>query len=98
MKGFSLMDISPDAWAAIGAGITTTGAVVIGYFKTHQAQLKVADATEEVRRLAAPTGNGFAERMERALEQIMQSQARTESALIQHLTDHARAEINGKQV
>jgi hypothetical protein len=82
--------MSPEAWATIGVGITTVGAIIVGY-------LKSKDNVEEVRRLAAPTGNGYADDTRRMLKEILESQARTESALLQHLTDHARAAINGKR-
>lgn len=82
--------MSPEAWATVGIGITTVGAVIIGYWKSKA-------SVEEVRRLAAPTGNGFAADMRRVLREIQESQARTESALIAHLSDHARAAINGRR-
>ena len=88
--------MSPEAWAAVIASITTVGTIAVGYFKTKQTAEEVVDRVEEVRRLTAPIGNGFVDDIKRTLQEIADSQARTESVLIQHLTDHARASINGR--
>lgn len=95
--------MSPDAWTFLGimsTGLVTLSGIIVSYFKTRQAGDNTSDQVEEVRRLAAPTGNGFADKMERSLDRIERAidnltagLGRTEQAVFTHLSDHARQNI-----
>lgn len=108
----AVIDLSPDAWGAVGIGITTAGAtigaIVVAHLKTSRQARGIADHVEDVRKLAEPTGNGFADKtiakLDRALvllegvtervQRIEERHVRTESALVEHLGDHTRASLN----
>jgi hypothetical protein len=79
------VNVSAEAWAVVGTGITTLGAVWISHLKTRQrvdrASRKVDQVSgdvEHVRELAEPTGNGFARRVTEALAELQRGQARIE--------------------
>ena len=92
--------MSPDAWTFLGVvttGLVTLSGIGLSYYKTRQANYQTSDDIEEVRRLSAPTGNGFAEKMEKSLDRIersvstlSESVGRTEQAMFIHLQDHIR--------
>ena len=93
--------LSPEGWATIGVAITTVGSVTIAQLRTKASLKKAAEKVEQVRVLAEPTGNGFATkvtdaltRIEARLERIDDRQGRTDQVVVEHLGDHARAQIN----
>ena len=100
-----MIDLSSDAWAAVGIAIATTGstvaAITIAHLKTSRQARGIDAHVEEVRTLAEPTGNGFAGKVLEGLDQVVkrldameQRQVNTNKAIVNHLGDHARAEIN----
>lgn len=100
-----MIDLSSDAWAAVGIAIATTGstvaAITIAHIKTSRQARGIAQHVEQVRELAEPTGNGFAGKVLEGLDQVVkrldameERQANTNQAIVNHLGDHARAQIN----
>lgn len=95
------MNVSPEAWAVIGTSVATFGGVLVAIITTRRNASKTQAAVEEVRTLAEPTGNGFAARVTEALNRIERRQEQDAVAarkaaelLAEHLSDHARAQIN----
>jgi hypothetical protein len=94
------MDLSPDAWATVGVGITAIASLVAAVTVAH---IKTSRSVENVRRLAEPTGNGFASHtlnmlsglteqvteMHRDMVELRSAQDRERQALFRHLEDHA---------
>lgn len=91
-------------WTTIGA-ITTTfigtlGAVFIAHIKTKRQANEIAEHVDNVRKLAEPTGNGFArdttEKLDLLVEMMrntMHRQDRTEQIIVDHLSDHTKAQL-----
>lgn len=77
-----MIDLSPDAWAAVGIAIATTGSTVaavwIAHIKTSRQASSIAAHVEDVRQLALPTGNGFAREVTEALDELKRGQERIE--------------------
>lgn len=113
-------DLSPEAWSAVGTFIATAGAtigaIVVAHLKTSRQATKIAvkqeqlqSHVEDVRKLAEPTGNGYAAyttglleqvivRLDRMDEQLSRSDkraARTDRVIVEHLQDHSRAHLHG---
>ena len=68
-----------------------------------EAAAEANEAAVEARELARPTGNGYADkttsaldRIEQALRDLSDRQVRTNAWLIQHLSDHAAADVRGR--
>lgn len=85
-----IVDLSPEAWGAVGVAITTLGAIIAS-------SLKSAKALEEVRQLAAPTGNGYADHTTELLETILAEQRELRDELKAHITEHVRAQLNWRK-
>ena len=98
------MNLSSDAWAVVGVAITsvsgTIAAVWVAHVKAAKQTRDVEKQVEHVRELAAPTGNGYADkttssldRIERALHDLSERHVRTNAWLVEHLSDHAAADV-----
>jgi hypothetical protein len=92
------VNLSPEAWGAVGIGVTTVGSVVVAHLRTKAELRQQAAQVERVRVLAEPTGNGWATDMKSALARIERRQEQDSVAarkaaelLAEHLHDHARA-------
>jgi hypothetical protein len=114
--GAALVNLSPEAWTVVGTGVVTCGSVAVAYLKTKSVQLaaavkvrdevqiaaiKASGQVEEVRKLAAPTGNGFADatisslaRIEAVNGRISDRLGHVENALLAHLGDHTRVHLD----
>lgn len=69
-----MIDLSPEAWQAIGgsagAALAAVAAVAVAHISTSRKVEEAKTAVEEVRVLAEPTGNGFASKTLDALARI----------------------------
>lgn len=84
------MDLSHDAWVAVGAGVTELCGMVTAITVAH---IKTKRQVEEVRRLAEPTGNGFARGVLRSFERIEGQLTRVEGKIDDHVASHADQDI-----
>jgi hypothetical protein len=84
-----LADLPGEAWAALGAvvsaGIGAVSAVVLERIRANRkldiATAELSTQIEEVRRLARPTGNGFADEVRSALGDLRRTSEVTVAAL-----------------
>ena len=74
-----MIDLSPDAWGAVGIALTTVGTILAAHISTSR-------KVEEVRQLSAPTGNGFAADVKASLRRI-------EDKVDRHIEDHAQVSV-----
>ena len=85
--------LSADAWAVIGIGIANVGAVAASYVKGRFERQETNAKVEEVRTLAEPTGNGYANRTTSALERIERKVDGLGRDVLHHLQDHSRSDL-----
>lgn len=97
----ALSDLPGDAWTALAAVavamIGLLGGIIVERIRRGPADDRLARQVEEVRRLSAPTGNGFAEDVQTKLLDVLgtlgdlsEQIARMDSRLWNHLEDHGR--------
>jgi len=92
--------MSPDAWTFLGimtTGLVTLAGIIVSSIKSQKQGADTSDQVEEVRRLAAPTGNGYAQktesslaRIETSIENLTVMFTQLQQITLTHLSDHFR--------
>lgn len=85
--------LSPEAWGVIGLAVTNLGAIAASYAKGRAERQQTDRKVEEVRELAAPTGNGYAARTTAALDRIERKVDGLGRDVLHHLQDHSRSDL-----
>ena len=101
-EGWAAVGIAVSAIAATvsAIGVARTNATKRDVGKATEHAAEANEAATEARELARPTGNGYAvrtltalDRIERQLRDLTAAQTRTSEHLVQHLSDHAAADV-----